>query len=147
MTLKKKSKTPPVYLDETQALKLIAALDEQDDFQFKVMINTLLFTGMRGGELCGLQWQDIDTDNGVIYIRHTLAYMRGKGKGEKWSLSCKRRKRRRANATLLFLRRSCPCSKNTRNGKQNGRRRRVKHGNIATWFSRQHSAAISANIT
>jgi len=83
MTLKKKSKTPPVYLDETQALKLIAALDEQDDFQFKVMINTLLFTGMRGGELCGLQWQDIDTDNGVIYIRHTLAYMRGKGKGEK----------------------------------------------------------------
>ena len=83
MTLKKKSKTPPVYLDETQALNLIAALDGQDDFQFKVQINTLLFTGMRGGELCGLQWQDIDFDNGVIYIRHTLAYMRGKGQGEK----------------------------------------------------------------
>ena len=83
MTLKKKSKTPAVYLDETQALNLIAALDNQDDFQFKVQINTLLFTGMRGGELCGLQWQDIDFDNGIIYIRHTLAYMRGKGHGEK----------------------------------------------------------------
>lgn len=82
MTLKKKSKTPAVYLDETQALNLIAALDEQDDFQFKVQINTLLFTGMRGGELCGLQWQDIDFENSVIYIRHTLAYMRGKGQGK-----------------------------------------------------------------
>ena len=83
MTLKKKSKNPPVYLDETQALNLIAALDGQDDLQFKVQINTLLFTGMRGGELCGLQWQDIDFENGVIYIRHTLAYMRGKGQGKK----------------------------------------------------------------
>lgn len=83
MTLKKKSKNPPVYLGETQALNLIAALDGQDDLQFKVQINTLLFTGMRGGELCGLQWQDIDFENGVIYIRHTLAYMRGKGQGKK----------------------------------------------------------------
>lgn len=83
MTLKKKSKNPAVYLDETQALALIAALDKQDDFQFKVQINTLLFTGMRGGELCGLQWQDIDFENNTIYIRHTLAYMRGVGKGQK----------------------------------------------------------------
>ena len=82
ITLKKKSKNPPVYLDETQAVSLIAALDEQNDFQFKVQINVLLFTGMRGGELCGLQWQDIDLDNGIIYIRHTLAYMRGRGKGK-----------------------------------------------------------------
>ena len=83
ITLKKKSKAPAAYLDETQALNLIAALDEQNDFQFKVQINTLLFTGMRGGELCGLQWSDIDFENSVIYIRHTLAYLRGRGKGEK----------------------------------------------------------------
>lgn len=42
---------------------------------------------MRGGELCGLQWQDIDLEKGIIYIRHTLAYIRnvgepkGQGKG------------------------------------------------------------------
>lgn len=67
------------WLDERQAMRLIQALDEQPDFQFKVMINTLLFTGMRGGELCGLQWKDIDFEHAVIYIRHTLAYIRNVG--------------------------------------------------------------------
>jgi len=78
-TLSKKSKTPAVYLDETQALQLVTALNEQPNFQFKVMINALLFTGMRGGELCGLQWSDIDFEKNVIYIRRTLAYIRKKG--------------------------------------------------------------------
>ena len=82
ISLKKKSKAPATFLDETQTLNLIAALDEQNDFQFKVQINALLYTGMRGGELCGLQWSDIDLENGVIYIKHTLAYMRGKGEGK-----------------------------------------------------------------
>lgn len=88
-TLSKKSKTPAVYLDETQALQLVTALDEQPNFQFKVMINALLFTGMRGGELCGLQWPDIDFEKNVIYIRRTLAYIRNKGgkKGSAGTLS------------------------------------------------------------
>ena len=90
MTLKKKSKNPPSYLDETQALDLVTALDNQPNFQYKVMINALLLTGMRGGELCGLQWSDIDFENGVIYIRHTLAYIRRKGgqKGAAGQASC-----------------------------------------------------------
>ena len=83
----KRSRSVSSWLDEKQALNLVAALDRQEDFQFKTMINTLLFTGMRGGELCGLQWQDIDLEKGIIYIRHTLAYIRnvgepkGQGKG------------------------------------------------------------------
>lgn len=85
VAISKKSKKPVSYLDETQALDLITALDKQDDFQFKVMINALLFTGMRGGELCALQWQDIDFDKGIIYIRHTLTYIRnvGQPRGQK----------------------------------------------------------------
>lgn len=77
--ISKKAVNAVTYLDETQAFQLIAALDEQNDFMFKVMINTLLYTGMRGGELCGLQWQDIDLDKGIIYIRHTLIYVRKVG--------------------------------------------------------------------
>ena len=79
----KRPRSASSFLDEQQALTLITALEEKDDFQFKTMINTLLFTGMRGGELCGLQWQDVDFDNGIIYIRQTLTYLRGKGKGKK----------------------------------------------------------------
>lgn len=86
--ISKRAVNAVTYLDETQAFQLIAALDAQNDFMFKVMISTLLYTGMRGGELCGLQWQDIDMDKGVIYIRHTLIYVRkvggtrGKQKGK-----------------------------------------------------------------
>lgn len=37
-------------------------------------------TGMRIGELCGLQWQDIDFEKRVLYVRHTLCYFRKDGK-------------------------------------------------------------------
>ena len=77
--ISKRAVNPVTFLDETQAVQLVAALDAQDDFMFKVMINTLLYTGMRGGELCGLQWQDIDMDRGIIFIRHTLIYVRKVG--------------------------------------------------------------------
>ncbi len=79
VAISKKSKKSVSYLDETQALALVSHLEQQDDFQYKVMINTLLFTGMRGGELCALQWQDIDFEKGIIYIRHTLSYIRNVG--------------------------------------------------------------------
>lgn len=79
VALTKKSSRPVSFLTETQAIELVTALEKKNDFQFKVMINTLLFTGMRGGELCGLQWQDIDIDKGIIYIRHTLVYVRNEG--------------------------------------------------------------------
>ncbi|MBR5565978.1 MAG: tyrosine-type recombinase/integrase [Roseburia sp.] len=39
-----------------------------------------LETGMRIGELCGLQWQDIDFEKKVLYVRHTLCYFRKDGK-------------------------------------------------------------------
>jgi len=31
-----------------------------------------LYTGIRIGELCALRWEDIDLDNGILYINHTL---------------------------------------------------------------------------
>jgi len=73
-TIKRVPKAAESFLDDQQALILVNALDKQDDFQFKVMIIMLLFTGMRGGELCGLLWQDIDLDSGIISIRNTLVY-------------------------------------------------------------------------
>ena len=62
------------FLDEHQAAALLAALDKHNDFQFRTMITTLLFTGMRSGELCGLAWDSVDLEKGVIHIRATLVY-------------------------------------------------------------------------
>lgn len=34
----------------------------------------MLWTGMRVGEITGLRWEDIDFDNNLIHINHTLVY-------------------------------------------------------------------------
>lgn len=45
----------------------------RDNFTFKNLgIFICLSTGMRIGEICGLKWCDIDVNEGVIKIRHTL---------------------------------------------------------------------------
>lgn len=36
----------------------------------------LLTCGLRRGELLGLQWRDVDLDNGIIKIRHTLSRLK-----------------------------------------------------------------------
>ena len=69
-----RSRAATSFLDETQAVELLAALDRQDNFQFRVMISMLLFTGMRAGEMLGLMWPDVDFDKDIVYIRRTLAY-------------------------------------------------------------------------
>ena len=71
-------RTEAKYLDEEDAAKLLDLLDKED-LQHAVMIKLLIYTGMRRGELCGLEWQDIDFDSAVIHIRRTSLYLKGKG--------------------------------------------------------------------
>lgn len=42
-------------------------------------IHLLLYTGMRRGELCGLEWRNIDFDSEVIHIRRSALYLPEKG--------------------------------------------------------------------
>lgn len=45
----------------------------QDNFTFKNLgIYICLSAGIRIGEICALTWDDIDTENGAIYIRKTI---------------------------------------------------------------------------
>ena len=62
------------YLDEAQTLKMLE-LPENEPIQYKTMINLLVFTGIRRGELCGLEWKDIDFDNRVMYIVRSSQYI------------------------------------------------------------------------
>lgn len=70
--------TPPAaYMDETQCRQFLELLHDQPDFQFEVIMNLLIASGIRAGELSALYWDDIDLDTGVLYVRHTLVRVGG----------------------------------------------------------------------
>lgn len=62
------------YLDNEQCRKLIQYL-EKAPMQYRVMVMLLLYSGMRRGELCGLEWKDIDFDKKIIDIRRSSQYL------------------------------------------------------------------------
>lgn len=74
----KVQKPEPKYLDEEQAKQMLEYLAEESP-QFSAMIQVLMFTGMRRGELLGLEWSDIDFDNAVIQINRSSLYLPEKG--------------------------------------------------------------------
>ena len=53
--------------------------EAQSSYYYNLFV-LALETGMRIGELCGLQWQDINFEKKVLYVRHTLCYFRKDGK-------------------------------------------------------------------
>lgn len=72
-------RTEAKYLDEEQVELLLNAVYEKADHPYDVIIQLILYTGMRRGEALGLEWEDIDFVNNVITIRHTLQYLPEKG--------------------------------------------------------------------
>ncbi len=46
--------------------------------RLEALLVLALTTGMRQGELLGLQWEDVDLKTGTVYIRRTLLELKGK---------------------------------------------------------------------
>lgn len=61
------------YLDDVQTAAFLEALDNEP-IQDRVFFTLAIYTGMRRGELLGLEWSDIDFDTGVISVRRTSQY-------------------------------------------------------------------------
>jgi integrase len=75
--------TPPkakqkevAYLDESDALKFCNALLSAP-VKWRTALLLLLYTGIRRGELVGLEWSDIDFKGNTISIRRTVQYITG----------------------------------------------------------------------
>ena len=71
------------YLDDAARLKLLDDLDKtlagEMDSELRSQsdahalgIKLALLTGMRRGEICALQWADVDLDGGTITVRHAI---------------------------------------------------------------------------
>jgi hypothetical protein len=55
----------------------VRAVAEQNDPHYRVLVYTAAYTGLRAGELAGLQRQDVDLLRGVIHVRRALKDING----------------------------------------------------------------------
>ena len=67
--------------DDEQTRILLENLEllSSEDTKYKVAIILTVFTGVRLGELMGLEWQDIDFKNGIISINRSSQYLSDMG--------------------------------------------------------------------
>lgn len=65
-------------MDEVQATHMIE-LHDAEPIQYITMVLLLLYTGMRRGELCGLEWKDIDLKGRILSIQRASQYTPEKG--------------------------------------------------------------------
>jgi integrase len=65
-------------LDEHEAAIILEKL-EGEPLKYRTLFTLLLYTGMRRGEICGLAWNDIDMQSGIIDINKSSLYLPGKG--------------------------------------------------------------------
>jgi integrase len=75
----KVAKKEAVYLDDIQAQRIVELLLIEEDIRVKTSLLVLLYSGVRRGELCGLEWQDIDHKNQLIHIKRASQYQKGIG--------------------------------------------------------------------
>jgi integrase len=71
------------FLDEDDAIRFLSCIDSEEEQEYwkklgqshlfwKCLINTLILTGLRRGELVGLQWQDLDEKNAMFHVRRNV---------------------------------------------------------------------------
>lgn len=69
------------YYDDDQCKVLLENLEQLDEEQikYKTAIILTVFTGVRLGELMGLEWNDIDFRNGIVSINRSSQYLADTG--------------------------------------------------------------------
>ena len=69
------------YYDDEQSKALISGLMKltEEQFKYKVAIILTIFTGVRLGELMGLEWDDINFREGIVSINRSSQYLADKG--------------------------------------------------------------------
>lgn len=74
----KVEKRESAYFDEEMTEHMLSLL-EQEPLKYRTIVVLTLYSGMRLGEVCGLQWSDIDFENNLIRIRQSSQYLPNMG--------------------------------------------------------------------
>lgn len=67
------------YMNDEDAKKFYAAAESYPDIKIKTAAELLLLTGIRRGEICGLEWDDVDFEEETITIRRSVVTVKGYG--------------------------------------------------------------------
>nr|WP_296572969.1 site-specific integrase [Ruminococcus sp.] len=78
MKAPKLEQSEAAFLDEEQARHVLELLNDEP-LKWKVAMYLLMFSGVRRGELLGLEWKDIDFDKRIIHIKRTSQYVQHMG--------------------------------------------------------------------
>lgn len=63
-----------VALSSEETIYLFECLADAPE-KYRTAITILIYTGLRKGELCGLKWNDVDLERGVLTINRGLEYL------------------------------------------------------------------------
>lgn len=64
---------------EPEELGMILDALESESLKWRTIVNLLIVTGCRRGEIAGLKWKNVDFKNGKVKIDSTLLYSPGRG--------------------------------------------------------------------
>lgn len=67
------------FLDDKQAKLFFGIVMNCEDIRVRTAFNIFLFTGLRRGEVAGLEWDDVDFKNGTIHVCRTSNHSKSKG--------------------------------------------------------------------
>ena len=70
---KSESKEKEIYTQEE--MQRLLELLMKEPLKFRVFFFLIAYSGFRRGEMLGLEWKDIDWENGVISVRRTSNYV------------------------------------------------------------------------
>ena len=79
MDTPKVRRTQADFLDDNEARLFVEKLLNEEDLRIKTALMLLIYTGVRRGELCGLEWKDIDREKNIINILRASQYQRKNG--------------------------------------------------------------------
>jgi len=71
------AKDLPVLTQNEQKLLVNMCMTQIDETKVCVLLS--LYAGLRIGEICALEWEDIDLDNRLIHVRKTVSRVSGTG--------------------------------------------------------------------
>lgn len=67
------------FLDDKQAKLFYSIVMNSNDIRIRTAFNIFIFTGLRRGEVAGLEWGDVDFENGTINVCRTSNHSKSKG--------------------------------------------------------------------